>query len=362
MNELQFDRMLYAIAVGLYEKEQSTEKYPYSNHLHYGLNMLAAMAVQHEQTEMLQTLHETAFLTQYAVRPVKEWFAGWGDEVLHRLSAFALFETGALIEMEDRSFTITEECADLCGNAESDLMNALVQNHVYRMMRGLTPEQYTAVRKFIVEHPVSTEREIRRFKMEQKIPEIRDILVAAYETIPEESYRCPECGWTMQFHGKQALCCNQSCTAHHPDRSQMELLDTTGLYRLTHGVMRYMCLPGKLELAIQVKAEQYGCKTELWPELDAYDIRITLPGGRVWAVDAKTHRNPYTLADSIRNDSAFALAPAEKRLYVIPAERLSVYGDYCQICQDALQGKDVTCITDRALYGMLRKECSNETA
>ena len=35
MEELGFDRMLYSIAVGLYEKEQCTDKYPYSSYLSY---------------------------------------------------------------------------------------------------------------------------------------------------------------------------------------------------------------------------------------------------------------------------------------------------------------------------------------
>lgn len=73
-----------------------------------------------------------------------------------------------------------------------------------------------------------------------------------------------------------------------------------GNWRLRHGVMRYMCLPGQLELKIQKIAEKCGCGAELWPDRDKYDVKITLPDGQVWAIDAKTHRNPYMLKRALK--------------------------------------------------------------
>lgn len=360
MEELEFNRMIYAIVSGLYEKEQNTDKYPYSEHLLYGINMFAALAFQQKQIDILSDLHEATFICKYATKPVREWFYGWNSDFIKMLSGYSLFNTGALIKMYDsRIYSITDDCEDLYSNTENDMFNALEQNQIYQMMRELEPEHYTSVRRFIVQNPVCSEKELRTFKMHHNSHGIQKIIKAAYEDIPENSYRCPVCGWTMTFHGHQAFCCNQSCTEANPVSEQLKLLNSTEFKRLRHGIMRYMCLPGKLELEIQAQAEKYGCKTELWPEKDKYDIKIIFDNGTVWAIDAKTHRNPYTLASSIKADNMFANISADKRFYVIPEKRIEMYADYCDICKTALSGKNVKCITDRELYQMIRREKEN---
>ena len=149
MDETKFNKMLYAIAVGLYEKEHC-DGYVYSNHLMYGLNMLSALAVQNYQLQMLAELHESAFLEKYATRPVKEWFLGWNEAFFEKISCFPLFQTDALITLDDGySFHITEECSDLYKDAEDDLFKALEQKIVYHKMKELSEADYTAVRQFI---------------------------------------------------------------------------------------------------------------------------------------------------------------------------------------------------------------------
>ena len=361
MEELQFTHMLYAIAAGLYEKEHCYGKYPYSNHLMYGMNLLAALMVRQGQLDGLSNMHESAFLEQFASRPVKEWFSGWGEAFQEKIRHTPLFQTGALIVPEEgQGFHITEDCADLYGNAEADLFNALEQNHVYQKIRELSAEDYSIIRLFLVQHPICSDQKLRTFKIRHRNPDLWAVLENAYEHVPEKSYRCPECGWTMQFHGQQAICCNRSCTAKHPNRENLDPIDPIDQFRLVHGVMRYMCLPGKLELAIQEKAIAAGCKTILWPDHDQYDIQIILPGGQIWAVDAKTHRNPYMLANAIKTDGRFANVQADKRYYVIPKERKQEYPDYCDICCHELDKSRVDCITDMELYRMLRRWNADE--
>lgn len=360
MEELGFDRMLYSIAVGLYEKEQCTDKYPYSSYLSYGINMFAALALKNGQKDVLSGLHEAAFITDYAAKPVKEWFAGWKKEFTEKISKYQLFQTGALVILgENQTFYITDECADLNDNTENDMFNALTQKHIYQMMKMLDPDQYTSVRKFIVEHPICSEKEIRKYKMKCGNPDIWNIIKEAYEDIPSDSYRCPKCGWTMRLYGVQTYCCNRSCTEEHPDIEHLEKLDVTDNMPLKHGVMRYMCLPGKLELDIKARAEKYGCKTALWPERDRYDIKIIFKNEEIWAVDAKTHLNPYALAESVRSDRAFASVPAAKRFFVIPEKRKQERKDYCDICNAVLPTETVRCITDRELFRMIKKEAEN---
>ena len=65
MEELEFNRMIYAIVSGLYEKEQNNDKYPYSEHLLYGMNLFSALAFQQKQFDLLEKLNETSFITLY---------------------------------------------------------------------------------------------------------------------------------------------------------------------------------------------------------------------------------------------------------------------------------------------------------
>ena len=355
MKESEFDSMIYAIAAGLYEKSQRPEKYFYSEKLMYGINKLAAMAAQNGRADILSELHENAFLKRFAARPVRSWFVRWDTAFTAELKKYPLFNTGALAEIYDGNvFDITDECAVLCATTESDFFNALTQENAYRKMRELSAEEYTAVREFIVLHPLCSERDIRRFKIAHNSPEIQSVFNAAYEDIPQDSYKCPECGWTMRFIGKRSVCCNNSCSRTHRTRDQFERIDSSYEKRHVHGVICYMCIPGKIEIKIRNEAEKLGCETELWPEHDKYDIKIILPDGSVWAIDAKTHLNPYNLASQIKNDGSFTSEQADEHIYVVPHERKAENPAYCDICKDALQ-PGALFMTDKELYRKIKE-------
>lgn len=355
MEELAFKRMIYAIAAGLYERSCSPERYVFSSKLMYGIDKLAMAAAKDGQEQVLSELHEAAFLERYAARPIKDWFKGWSERFTAQAANYPLYNTGALAELYgDRVFGVTDECMELYGHTEKDLFNALSQLHVFQQMRELPADEYVAVRLFIAEHPMCSLRDIRSFKLRHNSPETAGILSDAYEDIPQDCYVCPECGWTMRFAGKRAVCCNSSCSRTHPTRADLERVSSSAEKRLTHGVMRYMCVPARLELEIREKAEKLGCKAELWPNNDEYDVKITLPDGRVWAIDAKTHRNPHNLAADIANDGRFFHVEAHERIYVVPNARKQECPEYCDVCREALKD-NAKFMTDTELYRSLRE-------
>ena len=123
MEELEFNCMIYAIVSGLYEKKQNNDKYPYSEHLMYGMNLFAALAFQQKQLELLAKLHEASFITEYAVRPIEEWFVGWDNTFVSQISQYPLYKTGALIKLcDNRNYSLTEECENLYSNVENDFL------------------------------------------------------------------------------------------------------------------------------------------------------------------------------------------------------------------------------------------------
>ena len=99
MEELEFNRMIYAIVSGLYEKEQNYDKYPYSEHLLYGINLFSALAFQQKQFDLLAKLNEASFIAEYAVRHIEEWFVGWDNTFVSQISQYPLYKTGALVDV-----------------------------------------------------------------------------------------------------------------------------------------------------------------------------------------------------------------------------------------------------------------------
>lgn len=347
--------MLYAVIIGLQEKEQNTEQYPYSNKLAFGINTFAAMAYKAGKTDILKKLHETYFIREYASKPIKEWFNDWDENLIQEIKTHKLYSAGPMITVGDKNnFYITEEWSEICFTVENDLFNGLAQHRAYIKMTKLNQKEYVAIRKFLIEHPVSTERELRRIKMALNNNEtVNEILKDAYESIPEGCYICPECGWTISFSGKQASCCNPSCKGIHRNKEELTPTNNSDL-RLVRGIMRYICLPGKLELTIKEKSEKMGYVTELWPNIDQYDILLKSPSGITWAIDAKTHKDPNSLENSLRTDNTFLTVNADNKFYVIPHELLLDHPDYCEICNNALKRKNTKCITDKMLYKKLK--------
>lgn len=364
LNELDFDLMVRLIACGLYEKRQCNDKYSYSSKLFAGINRLAALAAVNEQYDMLSDLHECAFIENYAVKPVKTWFEGWNSYFVKMVEKFDLYHTNALIELsENHRYTLTDDCVDLITDSEKDYVNDLEQRYIYTLLTNLPNELYVAVRRFIVENPICAVEKMSEFKMEhcQDFKMINKIFSEAYENVPNWSYVCPKCGWTMTFYGAQAQCCNKSCLKNIPKKDDLKPLRfQDGNWRLRHGVMRYMCLPGQLELKIQKIAEKCGCGAELWPDRDKYDVKITLPDGQVWAIDAKTHRNPYMLKKSIEKDYVFTHTKAQKVFYVVPDDCLTDYPDYCKICNDALASSFPDSIAKCVSMRIFSKELKGE--
>lgn len=364
LNELDFDLMVRLIACGLYEKRQCNDKYSYSSKLFAGINRLAALAALNEQYDMLSDLHECAFIENNAVKSVKTWFEGWNSDFVKKVEKFDLYHTNALIELsENHRYTLTDDCVDLISDSEKDYVNDLEQRYIYTLLTNLSNELYVAVRRFIVENPICADEKIGEFKMEhcQDFKMINKIFSETYENVPNGSYVCPKCGWTMTFYGSQAQCCNKSCLKNIPKKDDLKPLRfQDGNWRLRHGVMRYMCLPGQLELKIQKIAEKCGCGAELWPDRDKYDVKITLPDGQVWAIDAKTHRNPYMLKKSIENDYDFTHTKAQKVFYVVSDDCLTDYPDYCKICNDALASSFPDSIAKCVSMRIFSKELKGE--
>ena len=365
----KFEKMFAHIAFGLKEKlgRPNPEEYKYGLLLRQGINMFCALAVEFSgmKSDVLKSylisLNETEMICNKFVYPVNEWFSGWDESLLQELKLSCFWELGPLIYLNegDRNYILTEECLDYLHSTEKDL-SAIDEHIVYNLMKEhLSQDNYVYIRKYIIEHPLLTEIERKKlllhFNNEQFILEIFE---NAYEKVPEETFHCPNCGWTMTFKGVQPECCHRDCIENnYAKKDKCKKVEPEYAYRLKRGVMRYICYPGKAELEIEDICKKLNVKNELWPEFDRYDIKVIFSDGTCWGIDAKTNCNPYFLSKMIENDIHFKSANIDKGFYVIPDKIVKRVGGYLKICDRALlRDKNFKCISLSTFKKLIKKE------
>lgn len=311
-----FMRKTFAlIAKGLIEKEQLLQaeptRYPYSKAMQHGINMFLAASQWAGSQVAIKYPDEASFLAHFITRPIEEWLDTWESEVVEQLhlqeEPFYAYDAFAY-QKASNAYVPSSDCYEFLETQDSDIMNGTDERVLYEKIITLSQEDYCRVRRYIIEHPIITLEDRRTMSLElADDPMARDAFQFAYEGITEESYRCPQCGWTM-MHGKYGYSCHSThCTDTLPELTDDMKLDISAgdLYRLKKGVMRYFAAPGKLELEIAAFCEKKKLRWALWPQMDRYDVEIQFSDGDVWAIDAKAYRNPIALRAKIQNDGGF---------------------------------------------------------
>lgn len=226
---------------------------------------------------------------------------------------------------------------------ESDLAAALAEEKFVREMRrecADKPAVYTALRRKLIEKPILTENELRDLRLSNPLSSVRHLLDAAYEDAPQFLaegdcfYLCPTCGdFVVAVRNKRTIerrrCREETC-------EQESLYSTKNLVRLSveervkqlkRGLRRYVAAPGKAELRLEKTLKKIGAKAnlrvELYPLLDAYDLRVCFADGEAWAIDVKDWANPYLLAKSLAGkEKPFRFAATWQRaFFVFPEHR-----------------------------------------
>ena len=103
-----------------------------------------------------------------------------------------------------------------------------------------------------------------------------------YERIPIKAikngkiFRCPHCGWILNWKGNEPICCVPSCMDYGIDTKDCIEVDINKYkYRLTPGVMTFIAKPGDCELRLYNNLKEQGLDVELWGEFDTYDLKIS---------------------------------------------------------------------------------------
>lgn len=366
-----FMRKAFAlIAKGLIEKEQLQQgeptRYPYSKSLQHGINMFLAASQWAGCQTIAQYADEASFLTHFITMPILEWFNEWSPEVIDRLNLREepFFAYGAFAyRRSENIYTPSSDCYEFLETQDSDIMGGTDERLLYEKMITLDQETYCKIRRYIIENPIITLEDRRSMLLDLADDQAaREAFQFAYEEITEDSYRCPQCGWTMTV-GKYGYSCHSiHCTDTIPELTDEMKLDISAgdFYRLKKGVMRYFAAPGKLELEIVAFCEKKKIRWVLWPQMDRYDVEIRFSDGEIWEIDAKAYRNPIALRTKIQNDNGFPEGEYARGYFVVPGEYTINQQNYTTIINHALENqKNVKCVTLKSLKAEIaRKEVS----
>jgi hypothetical protein len=178
-------------------------------------------------------------------------------------------------------------------------------------------EYYTAVRGFIVRHPVATGAQIKEFASE--LPSNLWMLVAQqfYEPVPfawsTDGFvtLCGHCSNGMRQGAVGRICRTSACAAAEAAR-EGGVVAADDLFRVTRGIAQYWVEPGIDELRLFDALTSQGISAELYPFMDRVDIAVGAVG-----IDLKTYASPELLGEKIRRSKG-GLAHYEKKWLVIP--------------------------------------------
>jgi REase associating with pPIWI_RE/pPIWI_RE three-gene island domain Y len=270
-------------------------------------------------------------LLAWCQRPLKEW---------------SLDYTAAMLDPDDRLLIEqfpTEICENLAcatSDVEADLSERRFMEKVFSICKDTSnPEAYTDFRRLLIEKPAMTALELLQCRDTYPSLEIlQELLEAAYEEAPLDYMVrgtftcCPTCGNLQQpdVTRTKLLCederCRQASYARGFVNKVRVLQARDRVYWLRRDLRRFVMMPGRAEIRLEKRLQALGLKPEMWPEFDSYDLRVTLPDGKVLAIDVKDWANPFLLARRVRG---IPLSPRwDAAYYVFPFERKRTQPDY----------------------------------
>lgn len=145
---------------------------------------------------------------------------------------------------------------------------------------------------------------------------------------------CPVCGKRINFEFGHEGSCSDICNYYiSKNKLSFEEIDIKENYQYSdflEGIYRYILLPGISERIISEKLKQFdGIRVELYPNMDEYDIEITIEDKNV-LIDIKDVQVPSELVDILmKNNSVSKLISNNDtiRYLVIPEHRKHIYLD-----------------------------------
>ncbi|MEU7403780.1 hypothetical protein [Streptomyces sp. NPDC044948] len=231
------------------------------------------------------------------------------------------------------------------------------------------PQAYTAFRALLTSRPVLTGAELALLGGDPDCGMLlHDVIRRCYEPVPAAYLRhgiyqqCARCRCLMVplLLGEHRCELDRCRRDGVSDDGTPLRADKGGVFQLSRPLRMFVTSPGLAETDLQVALEKrFGITAEMWPNYDAYDLRVPLPGRHHWAVDVKDRVNPVLLARSL---TPFRHEPPYDRAFlVVPRYRFrdnEAYGRQFRRNLPQDLADRVTLLDDQAFLRLVADEIS----
>ena len=305
---------LHLIASGLLVLvEQTRLSAPYPPPLQHGFDQICAAALR---SNIAPPCHVLELLDWCATRPLAQW----------PLPLEADYAADLLLQA-GRPTAQCQEWAVAARDVEDEVIENLVMRAALDICRHAQSNAlYVAFRRLLIEKPVLSSWEFQKQCL--ALPALRSVLEMAYEVAPAayshggRHTECARCqSLVVENIGGDLNCEDSQCRGEGAPKLGRSWQGET--LQLKRGLRRFVTRPGRAELKLFEKLRKRGNAVELWPDFDAYDLKISLPD-EVWAIDVKDWIDPFLLATSINNKGPFRqslAAPWTRAFWVFPDAR-----------------------------------------
>ena len=219
--------------------------------------------------------------------------------------------------------------------------NQVIDDALAACRAAHSPASYTAFRRLLITRPVLTATEIAALAAEVDLMPVFEVIRRCYEPAPaaylkDGQFRlCGRCGCLLvPLRDGGYRCELDRCRADGGTTLGPVLPAAAPVLQLSRPLRVFITSPGLAETDLEKTLRKAGLTPEMWPQFDAYDLRVPFPDGTAWAVDVKDWASPSLLG--ARTTELRADPPHDRAFIVVPAYRFQVREDYARAFRHAL--------------------------
>ena len=258
-----------------------------------------------------------------ATRPLSDWPLN--------LPAGTVGPEDLLLDGESaRPTELCHEWAERSRDAAGEHLDRVVIHTALRLCREYGQEEtYSAFRDLLVNRPVLTSAEAFEVATDLLMEPVREIISWIYQPVPasylnDGAYAtCGRCLTLLTPTRDGTWWCERDrCRRQGPPPIGRRLCpeEVGEVVQLRRPLRQFVTGPGRAEMELARALKRLGLTVRMWPGFDSYDLHVTFPAGRVWAIDVKDWASPTLLARTarpVRPDP-----PYDEAFWVVPRRRV----------------------------------------
>lgn len=307
---------------------------PYPRPLQRALDRLTVLAWRHGARPPMGVPELLASCT----RPLREWLPTLPEE--------AAAANDVLI-VDGSPTSLCREWAIDAADVEGEVYENRIMRGAISICRAQGDQQsYVRFRRLLIERPVLTAFDFQRYSVEPGFHQLTGALREAYMPVPpQESFAgnvcsCAECGHLIVHAGRGRRCSNDRCTSGDRPETGVEIPLLQAPLVVRPPVRTFVSLPGVAEVRLEARIASLDVQATLWPNFDAYDLRVEFRDGEAWAVDVKDWASPVALARHLSHVRSFRTDPPWTRaFFVFPTTRVRNRPEYLRIFRHFYRGE-----------------------